>query len=324
MHIFIDEAGSFVFADAEKNPWSVVVAYAISDNKINKLQSLVNELKRNLNISGEIKISDFTKENYVLYLDFIKKIADLNGVLFASIISTLKYNEKTYKEILDFDKVNTEENPFQKHTHLQLYLQQRIQFDLINTSIIGSKCYFSKTNPSELSNIIWEADKKGELFEGFHSKYIDRYLSGEGHNFSYIFMKSPEHNFNKFYEAYSMSLDGSSGFSATKILKNFKFEDSKSSLGIQVADLLSSGIRRCLKGVWDDYETDISKSIAKLLISHPKMLQIIGNNSIAKKHRKELFPITRSSVQRDDLSHPSLEIFKCYARNFEEIESGEI
>lgn len=320
MHIFIDEAGSFVFADAEKDPWSVVVAYAISDNKIEILQALVNELKKNLNISGEIKISDFTNEHYALYLDFIKKLANLNGVLFASIVHTLKSNEKLYKEILDFDKVKLEDNPFQKDSHLQLYLQQRIQFDLINTSIIGSKCYFSKTNPSELSKIFWEADKKGKLFEGFHSSYIGRYLSGEGHNFSYRFIKYPEHDFDKFYEAYSMSLDGSSGFSVTRVLENFKFEDSKKSLGIQVADLLSSGIRRCLKGVWDDYEIEISQSIAKLLISHPEMLQITGTNPIAKKHRKELFPITRSSVQQDDLSHPSLEIFKCYARNFEEIE----
>lgn len=321
MHIFIDESGSFASADPEKQPWNVVVAYALSDKKLEALNLLVLDLKNNLGLGTdqEIKISSFKEENYDLYLKFINNLAELNGVLFSSIINTSITDLEFHKDILEFDKEKIEDFHFKKNSHLQLYLQSRIQFDLISASIIGSKCYFSKVDPIELSNIIWKVDKKGKLFEGFHIKYINGYLSGEGHNYTYKFINETQHNFDYFYKSYSLVHEGVTGFSVTRVLNDFSFVNSEESVGVQVADLLASGIRRCFKGVWDDHENKISQAIGRLMITQPKILQISGNNPIANENPKELFPITKCGIQKKYLNHVTLNCFKEYSRNFENI-----
>jgi hypothetical protein len=51
------------------------------------------------------------------------------------------------------------------------------------------------------------------------------------------------------------------GFNIGKIMRDdFQFVDSKMELGVQIADLLSAGFRRCLRGGFEE-----NKSIAKLL-----------------------------------------------------------
>ena len=62
--------------------------------------------------------------------------------------------------------------------------------------------------------------------------------------------------------------------------KDLEFEDSKHSEGIQIADLLASGIRRCLRNGFDDNQT-AAQLLGRLMIQGQKQrppVQVIGFN----------------------------------------------
>lgn len=48
---------------------------------------------------------------------------------------------------------------------------------------------------------------------------------------------------------------------------NLKFEDSKQSYGIQVADLLASGLRKCLRGKFQDNNA-VAVALGKLMLQN--------------------------------------------------------
>jgi len=61
-------------------------------------------------------------------------------------------------------------------------------------------------------------------------------------------------------------LQDATGFNIQKIIRDdIKFLDSKSLDGIQVADLIASGIRRCLRKGFDDNDS-AAKLIGRLLV----------------------------------------------------------
>jgi len=73
----------------------------------------------------------------------------------------------------------------------------------------------------------------------------------------YIFKKEETPNYLK--EEYGIDTNADGAFKIHKILNdNFRFSDSKSEEGIQVVDLLVSGIRRLLRGKFEDQNTAAS------------------------------------------------------------------
>ena len=53
------------------------------------------------------------------------------------------------------------------------------------------------------------------------------------------------------------------------IREDLKFEDSKNSIGVQVADLLASGLRKCLRGQFDA-NTVVAKALGKLTLQNER------------------------------------------------------
>lgn len=71
-------------------------------------------------------------------------------------------------------------------------------------------------------------------------------------------------------ESYGIDIDASGAFNIGKILNDdFCFVDSKLDIGVQVSDLLASGLRRLLRGEFENQDL-VSELIGKLMVSNFK------------------------------------------------------
>ena len=78
-------------------------------------------------------------------------------------------------------------------------------------------------------------------------------------------------------DTYGIEVGG--GFNLGQMIReDLRFEDSKSNLGLQVADLIASGIRRCLRGNFSDNDRAASL-LGRLTVQGPKehpAIRLIG------------------------------------------------
>ncbi|KAF0146266.1 MAG: Riboflavin biosynthesis protein RibD [Nitrospirae bacterium] len=276
MNIFIDESGSFVNA-SQHGTWNSVAAYATPESE-RKIETALNKLKRkcNANVFAEIKLKHVQEHDY---LDFIQDIGLLNGVLFCTAtdagcndLDAVKDHQYHQAEavLVHIDKVKYESGKkgvrilaeqlrsLSPQLYVQLYCQVNLIFDVVGRLIP----YFVQRNPNALSIFRWKIDQKNVSKTEFEDAFekitpallqtmsIDKPLIMiEGFDYSplapYMYEKGQAPTYLK--ELYGLEVN--SGLNIQKVLrKNLKFEDSKRSVGIQIADLLASGVRRCLRG----------------------------------------------------------------------------
>jgi hypothetical protein len=306
LNIFIDESGSFAH-DVNHGKWSTVVAYVSPEIERIKTRDILHRLKKNsgYSINDEVKLGSVEEGTYLEFLEHLNK---LEGVVFCSAtdagLNTLKalkfQKEKQAKEILcNKDKMIDERGKdnielfAQQVVNLadQLYLQLHCQIYLIQDLITLGIPYFIQRKPNSLKSFRWRIDQKNSS-KNYNDSYTQTdyeyafetlcpvllqtrsFLSPfpmlDWVDYSplknYMYDKSNVPSYLK--EQYGLEID--MGLNIGKILQdNIKFEDSKKSVGIQIADLLASGFRRCLRNGFQDNNA-VSILLGKLLIQNEK------------------------------------------------------
>ncbi|MCE1225033.1 MAG: DUF3800 domain-containing protein [Geobacteraceae bacterium] len=275
MNIFIDESGSFVSAP-RRGTWNAVAAF-VSSEPDRKLKTVLNKLKRRCRDNfSEIKLKDIDESDY---FQFLQEIAALEGALFCTAtdagcndLDTLKRHQEQQAEavLTHVDKMKYEggREALQilskqlANLSPQLYAQLYCQVHLINDTVSRMIPFFVQRNPRTLSMFRWRVDQKNtsktELEEAFEkitpallqTMSIDKPLIMiRGLDYSYMadFIFKDDETPEYLSEVYGINVESS--INIQKIIRaDMKFIDSKESVGIQVADLLASGIRRCLRG----------------------------------------------------------------------------
>jgi hypothetical protein len=305
MDIYIDESGSFVCTE-NPDAWSVVVAYVTYSSQRKKLFRVLAGLKIKCGkeVRDEVKLRDIDESNLIWFLN---ELSMLDGIMFcvatdASIIDNegiIEHRRIQSEKIVEHvDKMHHEKmkdslRALSKSVvglSPQLYLQLVSQFTLINDVINRSSLYYSQKKPAALGGFKWLIDQKNTtkiIFEEAFEKMVpvimqsitlrEPFISlAEG---DYSFMESFQYSEDKvpdyLEKVYGQKKMKGGAFNIGKILRDdMSFVDSKSNLGVQIADILASTSRRILRNDFV-HNITISKLLGSLMLNNVK-----GKNSI--------------------------------------------
>lgn len=282
MNIFVDESGSFPITSALSS-WCVIAAYVSPEGDRSNLEELVLSLRqRSPSHKSEIKLGDLPEPQY---FDFLRALGNLHGIAFAS-ATDMSLNSKeviTHHRNTQADKVIehrekmvhesmrvslTQLSDSIRAVPVNLYAQLVFQIKLFHEVATRSTLYFVQRSPQTLREFRWRIDQKDVVVTEYEKTFRNMlpailqsmsiespFLMLEGADYSHMSQYEFPPGETPTYLADVYGLPKAEGFNLKEMIGgNFQFVDSKKVLGIQVADLLASGIRRLLKGEFSDNE----------------------------------------------------------------------
>jgi len=231
----------------------------------------------------EIKLRDLREGDY---LDFLGRLVKLNGVLFAvaidaglnRVVDIVKHQEKQAVKIAEHKDKMHHENARQglqalsdqvKKLAPQLYVQLHCQVNLISTIVLNGILYFVQRIPRTLGTFRWQIEQKNSTQTAYEKAFVTLtppllqtislreplpMLRGADYSSFQRFDYSEDERPTYLKEVYGIDVEGDgSALNIGKLIReDLRFEDSKQSQGVQVADLLAAGVRRCLRNQFND------------------------------------------------------------------------
>ncbi len=324
MNFFIDESKLFVYT-TKSNSWNVVACYVVSDNDYIHAKDIMKRLKisAGLDISDEIKIN---KLNETKYIKFLKELQKLCGTFYAVATDAgLNTPEVIHshqelqgeKIVKSKEKMKYEEGKqalenlknrvvkLSPQLYVQLFCQLRLMIKVINSVIP----YYIQRDPKSLSNFRWRLDQKDinkTVFENVFEILAPRIIQTKSftdplmmiRGFDYSVMKKYEYKKNNvpkyLKEQYGLNIEEGYDIKAI-IYEDIDFVDSKNNIGIQIIDLLVSGLRKCLRFGFNNNRI-IAFELGKLMVqaqhnSSPIDLICLSNNTRPAKEVENLIRI---------------------------------
>ncbi len=296
MNIFIDESGSFVSAN-HSNAWNVVAAYVSPEADQRHLKQILStvKVKSGNAYNVEIKLKNLTEAQY---FDFLDDLNGLTGRVFCTATDSSLVNDQ---DILKHQKVQAEKVTEHKDKMVykegkealeilkqqienvspQLYLQLFCQIVLITAIVERGILYFVQRRPKSLKKFSWKIDQKNttkiefeDAFEKITPPFLQSYslqhsfkcLKGCDYSAMDDFFYTEENAPTYLNDCYGIETNPVGALNIGKLLKDdMKFEDSKQCIGIQIADLLASGLRRALRCEFND-NSKASKLLGQLMV----------------------------------------------------------
>lgn len=298
MHLFIDESGTFVPGVGRAEAWCVVAAYVVPEAQRRAAEEVLRQLKRREGrvTSREIKLRDVTSESN--YLAFLDELAALDGTLYASAVDAHRNSLTAVSQHKAHQVEALLENiPIIHDAHVrsafqaraerfsrlspQLYLQVVCQYQLLAAIIRQAVMYYVQRHPATLGRFRWRADQKNSMNSIFDESFRDH----AGPMLQSISLKEPApmligadyRHFQRFrfrdgapaYLKNTYGLEVGDGFNVAMVMhEDFSFVDSAMNVGVQIADLLASGLRRCLRGGFVD-NVAAATALGRLLVEAP-------------------------------------------------------
>lgn len=298
MLIAIDESGTFV-PSAQSGSWCVVAAYTFAERRKTAALKALLSLKKKYHRSTrqEAKLRDIKESDYFA---FLTELMGAGGVLFAAATDTsltmsseirahraaqaqniranvhrMRFDEgkRAAEELADgIDGLST-----------QLYAQLMCQTSVLSAVLKRAILYFVQRDPVTLRRFIWRIDQKNTTktsFENVFEHIAPGLLQSRSFREPFYFLEGADYSH---FSPYEFSEDEFPNFlveefgympqptvNIGKLLrKDMQFPDSRDDLSIQIADLLASGIRRCLRGGFSDNKK-AAILLGKLMIQDEK------------------------------------------------------
>jgi len=298
MKIAIDESGTFVYSNAE-NSWNCVVAYVYPEVHNRRIKNEVSQLLRRRGKAGrkEVKLRDLSEAQYV---DFLVRLRKWDGVLYAvstdAMVNTpdvvsRHQDDQTRMMLEHVDKMLYESGRdslralacrVSELPH-QLYVQMICQVQLVIQILHSAVIYIVQRYPATLGRFRWRIDQKNSTptsYEEAYSQVLPAFLQSASLRDPIPMLTGADYrSFDRFYfpkgdeptylrEAYGIDIDDADDRKLNigqLVREDVRFVDSKSDPGVQVADLLASGLRRCLRGQFQDNE-QVASLIGSLMV----------------------------------------------------------
>lgn len=294
MFIFIDESGSFVFSD-KSDSWCNVAAYVVPEATRRQAESALGHVKRRYGVpyTGEVKLKTISEPDL---LSFLKTLSALNGTLFASAVdmgcesvdAIAQHQASQVGSILaNLPKMIHDEGreliedlaARVERLSPQLYIQMVAQIDLIDQVYRASTLYYAQRKPETLGAFRWRIDEKNAsrpVFEETLRHMAPPLLQAKAMREPGVFVEGLDYShFDRAFRyrpeeipTYLAEETGSEIKQASnlgKILRDFAFMRSHDSLGLQIADLLSSAIGRVLRRGFQD-NLAVARALAALMV----------------------------------------------------------
>jgi len=298
MNICIDESGSFVHSSSDDS-WNCVAAYIYPE--VHK-RKILEEVRRLLVHHGkigqrEVKLRDLTEAEYT---DFLTRLGRWDGVLYAVAtdaatntpgVVTEHQQDQTRKILEHVDKMKYEGGREVLRTLARrvselshhLYVQMICQIQLVKQILQSALIYFVQRYPQTLSRFRWKIDQKNSTLTSYEQAYklvLPAFVQSaslrepitmlEGENYRWFdrfyYPKGEEPTYLRDDYGINIGDDGRRKLNVGKLVReHVRFVDSRSDAGVQVADLLASGLRRCLRGQFVDNDR-VASLIGRLTV----------------------------------------------------------
>lgn len=286
MKTFIDEAGIFIDPQyTNTHKISVVGALVIPDSSYIAVCDFFVELKRQWGFTGEVKGSQLTEIQVNSLLESLQKY----NVLFDAVIVDSKFfsptiiaNHKTHfaKKILANVSPYHHPNVVRQIKTLsstiseisdQLYIQNLAMTSIIHRSHQLATLFYVQRIPSELGQFEWVIDAKQKSLtksEKWWTDILKPNLQGMSMINPMIMLEGADYSYYHQFDDVERP-----GFGTiNKIIKDIKFCDSVAEEGIQLADILTTSLRKALN---QKFKVEGWRGIGRL------MIHMRGNNLLA-------------------------------------------
>lgn len=266
MFIFVDESGSFAPAP-ESGAWNCVAGYVSPEDDYAPLVAALGELKRAAGLEGrraEVKLRQVPES---AYFDFLRDLVQQNGVMFAVACDA---GMQTAAEIREHQRVQGD------FLYVQLYCHIYMIYSVLNRGT----AYFVQRFPQRLGRLRWRVDQKDAAQNVFEESYLMLALPIlQSMSLSMPMMRLHGADYSAFQrfeytrgeaptylqDDYGIETGPDPGVNLGMMIReDFTFQDSTHSAGVQIADLLNSGLRRCLRGGFA--ENDIAATLLGALM----------------------------------------------------------
>ena len=301
MQFFIDESGTFTYTEQTVG-WSTICAIAIPESAINEAQSALEDFKLDNGkpCTEELKLGNI--EDEMSYFRLLGRLARANctmyGIATNAHLNTpeaINAHKKGTEEgvLVNLDKMHHQEGriAIQALAHqirqlpLQLHIQLTCQIRLMYEVVYNSITYYAQREPTTLASFSWRIDGKEpgkqteyeKAFQTLSPAYLQMMSLSEpmpmitdfdySHMTKYLF--APGEGPQYLRSDYGIDINTDNSLNIGKILRDdILFTDSKDSFGIQLADLLSAGMRRCLRSGFKD-NLRAAAFLGRLMVQRP-------------------------------------------------------
>ncbi|QBY55997.1 DUF3800 domain-containing protein [Cupriavidus oxalaticus] len=311
MHIFIDESGTFTYA-TDRDSWCIVAAYAAPEYCRRQIETLIRDLRK-LRGGAETKLKHLTEEQYAL---FLQRLSKLEGAAFAVAVDVGLHRREAIEHHRDLqaaailssrDKMRFEEGR-QLLANLsgrigalkpQLYTQLICQVKLFHQILSYGLLYFVQRNPPSLGNFRWRVDQKASAPTEYEEVFRDVLpamlqtaslaepmfsLQGADYRHFERFRYPPGEAPTYLKTDYGIDVPDADVNVGKIVGEDFQLVDSAKLAGVQVADLLASGLSRLLRGGFSDPDR-ISLLLGANFVQPPKGQPVVRLGSLDAKGR---------------------------------------
>lgn len=293
---FIDESGSFVAAD-NVGSWNVTAAAVLPNPELRKCVEALRTLKVSAGkrFRDEVKLKDVSESTYLVFLSDLTRTGltlyavaadggqqDADNVAVHRDMQAEKIEENVPRMTHPEGKKMVQElaNQVRKlspQLHLQLVCQSELLYEVVSQAIM----YYVQRCPAQLNNFRWRIDEKApgtNNFEDVFRKVVPALLQSKSFRNPMPHVKEFDYSAMNGYrytsedaptylnEHYGMDIDAEGSLNIGRLIwDDFSFVDSKGDLGVQIVDLLASGIRRCIRGDFQQND-EISSALGRLMV----------------------------------------------------------
>jgi hypothetical protein len=280
VHIFIDESGTFARAP-QPGAWCVVAAYVVGSRERVAAEEALNALKARAGRSpiDEIKRSDVSEEDYLRFLEdlsyqggFLVSVASDAGIN-DGVSENQKGQVRIIRDAIDGlestkDKLEAEAlAAAMEALSPQLYVEIICRMYLAWLAVNVGVAHYVQIEPKTLWRMDWFFDAKGgagTAFERAHGPLMAGLASEMSKIHPMPFVAGADYShFGRFIRGGAAVLRPTSPWQTRADVmvipqrvyrESQAFVDSVRSRGVQIADLLVSGIAALLRGKFSDQE----------------------------------------------------------------------
>ena len=284
MFIYVDESGSFVCTDRRES-WNCIAAYVTAERNRRKLEAALTGLKRSVGIPPREEIKGRQRSSETAYFEFLSELGAVDGVLFAVLVdmgdheaASVAEHREAQSRLIAANVGKMERSAGRRALQrlaarvsrlpVQLYVQLQCQIVLIEQIVRYATLYYAQRQPQTLGKFRWRIDQKDETRTAYEFAFSDlapMLLQTRGLSRPLLTLEGADYRkFDRFLnegppgylrEVYGLEPSGRPGINIGLVCREDReFVDSRRSLGVQVADLLASGLRRCLRRGFVDNE----------------------------------------------------------------------
>lgn len=280
MKVFLDESGTFARC-TQRGSFCLVAAYVVSEKDYPRMEATLRKYKEEAGFSkgAEVKRSKVSED---VYFRMLHRLASIDGIALAVVTDAsmngaaeahrdeqaqkiadnapgMKYPEG--KELVL--KLADDVRSLSAQSYVELFCRTYLAFDVVNLA----QLYFVQRCPETLSRFEWQFDRKDitpTRFETTVKHASIALMQSMSFREPMTFLEGADYSYFdrafKTADPYPYWLPplppGRSHLSTNQIwMRDHHFVDSASSPGVQVADLIASGIRGCLRGTFNNNDT---------------------------------------------------------------------